>query len=332
MEKFFLNKTIENSNINTLVSIIVITYNSAAHVLETLTSIEAQTYVNIELIIADDASTDDTLRKCRRWLNEHATRFSNTVIMESPVNQGISANCNNGIKAANGEWIKMIAADDVLLNDAVESNIDFIRNENDPVRIIHSESLYYKNNFDEQNRFDGEIFGNQLIADPGSTAEIQYQILLRGCHVNTPTVFINKNVFQEIGLFDEQFRNIEDWPMWIRVAEAGIKFHFLNKPTVRYRDHEASVSNQRPEGKLYKELSLTEWPIYKKLVINNVSKFEKFLILALEQRRRILIKAGLNKNNFFARSFDYISFWPIKKLQLLAEQNVFKKLRKRMKK
>ncbi len=331
MEQNILNKTIVNSNTNPLISIIVITYNSAAHVLETLESIGVQTYTNIELIIADDASSDNTLVKCRLWLDENASRFNKTVVIESPTNLGISGNCNKGVKAANGEWIKLIAADDVLLIDAVESNIDFILKSNEPVYIIHSESLYYRDNFDEPNRIEGEVFGNQLIAQAPS-AEIQYQILLRGCHVNTPTVFIHKNVFHEVGLFDEQFRNIEDWPMWIRVADSGIKFHFLNKPTVKYRAHDASVSNQTPDGKLYKELSLTEWPIYKKLVMNNVSKFEKFLIIALEKRRRMMIKAGLNKNNFLARSVDYMSFWPIKKLQLLAEQNIFKKLRRRMKK
>ena len=332
MENNILNKTKENSNPEPLVSIIVITYNSTAHVLETLESIRDQTYANIELIITDDASTDDTLEKCMQWIDKNSARFSNTIMLESPVNLGISANCNKGVKAANGEWIKLIAADDFLLNDAIESNIDFIKSSNEPVHIIHSESLYYRNNFDEQNRIEGEVFGNQLITNGDATAEIQYQILLRGCHVNTPTVFINKEVFSEVGLFDEQFRNIEDWPMWIRVADAGIKFHFLNKPTVRYRMHDASVSNQVPGGKLYKELSLTEWPIYKKLVINNVPKFEKFLIIALEQRRKLMIKAGLNRNNSLSRSLDYLSIWPIKKLQLLAEQNAFKKLKKRIRK
>lgn len=332
MEKNFLNKTIENSNNKPLVSIIVIAYNSAAFVLETLESIGAQTYPNIELIITDDASTDDTLVKCRQWVDKNSKRFLSSVIIESPINLGISANCNRGVRAALGEWIKLIAADDVLFTDAIEANMEYIRNAKEPVQIMYSESEYYKDKFNEDCKIKVEIFGNQLMADEGATAEIQYQILLRGCHVNTPTVFMNRSIFNIAGYFDEQFENIEDWPMWIRIADAGIKFHFLNKPTVRYRTHDASVSNQTPDGKLYKELSLTEWPIYNKLVINNVSKFEKFLIIALEKRRRMLIQAGLNKNNFFARSADYISMWPIKKLQLLAEQNVFKKLRKRIKK
>lgn len=330
METKLSNRTDVNFNNLPLVSIIVLTYNSASFVIETLDSIKDQTYTNIELIITDDASSDDTLVKCRQWVELNAERFSFIKIMESPVNLGISANCNKGIKAANGEWIKLIAADDVLLKDAIESNIEFAYKSADPGLVIHSESFYYKNNFQEHNRFEGEIFGSQLIANEGATAEIQYQILLRGCHVNTPTVFINKSVFQKVGFFDERFRNIEDWPMWLHITASGIRFNFLNKPTIRYRIHDASVSNQKGDDRFFKELSLTEWPIYKALVINHVTRFEKFLIIALEKRRRILIRIGLDKNNFAVKAIDYISLWPLKKLQILAEKKVFKKLARKM--
>ena len=80
-----------------LVSIIVITYNSSKYVLETLESAYNQTYQNIELIISDDCSTDDTVEVCKKWVDEHKDRFVRSEIITTPVNTGIPVNCNRGL-------------------------------------------------------------------------------------------------------------------------------------------------------------------------------------------------------------------------------------------
>jgi len=82
---------------NPLVSIIVITYNSAKFVLETLESAKAQTYQNIELIISDDGSTDNTVQICREWLKNNKESFVNTELITVEKNTGIPANCNRGV-------------------------------------------------------------------------------------------------------------------------------------------------------------------------------------------------------------------------------------------
>src|SRR5690606_22852216 len=96
---------------NPLVSIIVITYNSSKYVLETLESARAQTYQNIELIISDDGSKDATVQICRDWLKENSDRFVHSQLLTVEHNTGIPANCNRGVKASKGEWIKLIAGD-----------------------------------------------------------------------------------------------------------------------------------------------------------------------------------------------------------------------------
>ncbi|KAA6320476.1 putative glycosyltransferase EpsE, partial [termite gut metagenome] len=97
-----------------LVSIVVITYNSSKYVLETLESAKVQTYQNIELIVSDDCSTDDTVDVCQNWLDENKERFVRTELLIVLKNTGVSANCNRGYKVAKGEWIKGVAGDDML--------------------------------------------------------------------------------------------------------------------------------------------------------------------------------------------------------------------------
>ncbi|MBH2024900.1 MAG: glycosyltransferase, partial [Flavobacteriales bacterium] len=84
-------------NRNPLVSVVVITYNSSKYVMETLESVKAQTYENIELIISDDGSTDHTIEMCRVWLAQNNNRFPKTKLLTVEENTGIPANCNRGV-------------------------------------------------------------------------------------------------------------------------------------------------------------------------------------------------------------------------------------------
>src|SRR4051794_20989340 len=103
-----------NLLIDPFVSIIVFTYNSSNYVVETLESAKAQTYRNIELIVSDDGSTDETIPLCLDWLTKNKQEFLRAEIITVEKNTGIPANCNRGVKAAAGEWVKLIAGDDIL--------------------------------------------------------------------------------------------------------------------------------------------------------------------------------------------------------------------------
>ncbi len=86
-----------------LISVIVITHNSSDFILETLDSIRLQTYEGIELIISDDASTDETVSICTDWLKEHKKRFVGASLLRHPEQGGIAVNCNRGFFASNGD-------------------------------------------------------------------------------------------------------------------------------------------------------------------------------------------------------------------------------------
>src|SRR5574344_449604 len=103
-----------------LVSIIVITYNSSRFVLETLESAYRQTYQDIELIVSDDCSTDDTYDICQHWVSIHKERFVRSICTQTPRNGGICWNYNHALKFVQGDWIKYIAGDDILKDNSIE--------------------------------------------------------------------------------------------------------------------------------------------------------------------------------------------------------------------
>lgn len=111
-----------------LVSIVIITYNSANYVTETLESISRQTYCGpIELIVSDDCSQDNTLDICRDWMKHHGSMFVRADIIQTSHNSGICANHNNALKHVRGEWIKYIAGDDMLMPRCIERFVEETR-------------------------------------------------------------------------------------------------------------------------------------------------------------------------------------------------------------
>ena len=110
-----------------LVTVAVMTYNSARYVIETLESVKAQTYPNIALIVSDDASQDNTIELVREWISQTSNkeRFKGFELLTVPVNKGIPASCNRVLAAAESDWVKFIAGDDILLPNYIDDNIKF---------------------------------------------------------------------------------------------------------------------------------------------------------------------------------------------------------------
>ncbi len=226
-----------------LVSIIVITYNSSKYVLETLESAKAQTYQNIELIVSDDCSTDNTVEICREWIAKNKERFVRTELITAEKNTGIPANCNRGVKAAQGEWVKFIAGDDALLPDCIRLNIEQILN-NKNINLLQSNVLYFENIFDKTNFIKtSNIQDNPFFQKVNDTD--QYRQMLYGNKIIAPSMFIKRNVVFNIGGFDEDLSLIEDLPFWTKALQYGYKIDYFNDVTVKYRVHNNHTLKQK---------------------------------------------------------------------------------------
>lgn len=238
-----------------LVSICVITYNSSKFVLETLESAKKQTYKNIELIVSDDASIDSTVEICEKWIKENNSRFVNARVITTNHNSGTSSNCNRVIQNAAGEWIKIIAGDDILLDDCIEKCVRFV-NEHPSAKWMVGKTLKYENLIDDDHLIKNDtLYTPQRLSVLKGSLEEQRLAILNYTFIEAPALFINTNVLKNVGGYDEKYRLLEDWPMYMKLLKAGYKCYFLDDFIVGYRQSDNSVFNVRskPFNFVYKE-------------------------------------------------------------------------------
>lgn len=292
----------KREGIEPLVSIIVITYNSSIFVLETLESAKAQTYQNIELIISDDCSKDNTVEICRKWLNENKNRFVKTELITVPENTGIPANCNRGVRASKGEWVKLIAGDDILHNNAIE-NFVFFTNDNIDCCLVHSDYYSFKDHFVIENIIEyKKEWRIDIFLDNNVTQSVQNKILHYFCPIVAPTVFIKRNIIYSVGGFDENIRSMEDMPMWLKLSNAGYKFYYLNKKTVFYRIHKTSTSNVNTKNLFNTNLTRNKKLLYDKYTKEAYSTRGKIYQKLFFQVQFLLENIGLNSRNIVSIS------------------------------
>jgi glycosyltransferase involved in cell wall biosynthesis len=257
-----------------LISVIVVSYNSANFIIETLDSIYNQKYDQIELIIADDCSTDSTAEVVMQWALVKKNRFSNYIFDVAKKNSGISANLNRGLKYANGKWIKLIAADDILLPDCLLTNVDFIKN-NPSARIVHSSSYYYQQDFKPENfLYERKVQDEQIARslDP----KYQLFILKWAPSINAPSVFIEKKLLDEVGNYDTDIASFDDWPMWLKISRTNVSIFTMNKVTVCYRMNPNSFSNKNRDSKLYSNIYKILYEFSRKYLFSELSWIDRF--------------------------------------------------------
>lgn len=277
---------------NELVSIVVLCYNSEEYVTETLDSILRQGYSPLELIITDDASTDQTLTVCRNWLDAHGQRFINTRLLRVDKNTGTSRNANRGVRASSGAWIKVIAGDDLLQTDCILSFINFVQS-ND-AQVVVSSMTPFRDEGNERKFGNIKNYSNELFYRPSTTSRQQFLISLFRYGINSPTLFMKRSAFDDVDGYDENMKIIEDMAMYFRFTLHRKKIYYLNQSTVYYRMHEASVSNSA------KRSLVSEWK-----EIDREHRYETYI-------RPNVDKLALNLNRMLMKLYykkDRLSRW-----------------------
>jgi glycosyltransferase involved in cell wall biosynthesis len=212
---------------NKLVSVIIPTYNYRRYVTDAVESALAQTYRPIEVIVADDGSTDGT--------GEELRRFGDQIRYLHQENRGLPAARNLGIRTATGEYLAFLDSDDLWDPTKLEKQMAVI--EADPkVGAV----------FCEANRVEletGALIRRQPCR-PDARGDIRRTLLQRNCVTGSGSaVLARRECFEKAGLFDESLRSCEDWDMWIRISR-HFHFDFVPEPLVTLRSHAASMTRR----------------------------------------------------------------------------------------
>lgn len=282
-----------------LFSVVVLTYNQENLVVETLNSIYNQSFKNIELVISDDASKDNTQKVIRDWIESHKDRFANVVINFNKKNLGISGNHTTGIKLANGEFVKYIGGDDILFPDAIKKMHAFLEN-NKEARFCSSKiKEFYKRN--DNYITCGESPEKRVLKKlKESDVNKQFRILSQACFISATGNFFRKSIFEDYGYFDEKYTCFEDWPQWLKFLLNGERLFLLDDYTGLHRKHRDSVSTSLLYSKNNKSF-LDQLNVYKEYIFPNLDKLslvEAFSVLIHAKRLKYLIENGVNQKNF----------------------------------
>jgi glycosyltransferase involved in cell wall biosynthesis len=219
-----------------LVSVIVIAYNSSKYITETLESIKNQTYKNIELIITDDSSKDNTVDICSEWIEKNKNRFIDTLIVTTEKNTGISGNCNRGLSVATGEWFKLIAGDDILEDKCIYEYVRYIKKNKDVSCISCKITV-----FSDQEEYPMPFTVPDYFFNVSSKRQLRY-LLGKNNFIPGSSVFMKLQLVNSLGGCDERFPMIDDYPLYVKVCDIGQKFYLLNMALVRYRVHSENMS------------------------------------------------------------------------------------------
>ena len=229
-----------------LVSIIVVAYNSSKTVIETLESIKEQTYPNIELIVSDDCSTDETCSIVQEWIDDNKEHFLYRELVTTSKNTGVSGNINRGVAVTHGEWIKSIAADDLLTPTAIEEFVNFVTAHPEKVRMCVCDV--------EPFAVDGEVseyiicLYHRFFEEASEDFEKQRRRVMTSNVFIGPGYFYSKELFDEIGGFSDKYGNAEEWPFVYKVIMSGNRIYTIDKKLVRYRVSSSSLCHGDGSG------------------------------------------------------------------------------------
>lgn len=205
-----------------MISIIIPCYNQAQYLKEAIDSALNQTYKNVEIVVVNDGSTDNTDEVIEPYLQNQK------IIYKKQSNKGLPGARNFGIQFCSGDFILPLDADDVMLPEWLEECLKF--NPNDKTLISTPYEFYNKDLSEKLNHISPSWH-------PVNEAEIFYGMTTHA------SVLYTKKLWQDIGGYDEFFVHYEDWEFTIRALDYGCQIYTIDRPMIKYRRHGVTLTD-----------------------------------------------------------------------------------------
>lgn len=199
-------------------SIITINYNNAEGLKKTLASVASQTYVNIEHIIVDGASTDGSVDVIKEYENQlHITHSTIHLLWSSEPDTGIYNAMNCGIRKATGEYVQILNSGDILAAPDVTERMMAALHQTSNIQHQTSISIFYGNMLKS---YDGKtIISRDTCGGKMYTPE-SFLYFYKGT-LNHDCAYIRRDLFEKYGLYNEQMKICSDWEWYVRAIVLG---------------------------------------------------------------------------------------------------------------
>ena len=217
-----------------LVSVICLCYNHARFVQQAIESVIGQTYANIQLIVVDDASTDNSVEIIKK-VTARCNSVEHLFLSE---NLGNCKAFNKGFALAKGKYVFDFATDDVLVPDRIEKQVTCFEKLGQTYGVVFTDAEY----IDEENRFvrnHYEYLFRKKLLNYVPQGDV-FSFIIRRYFVASPTMMVRKSVLDELNGYDENL-SYEDFDFWVRSARI-CQYAFLNEKLTKIRLSKSSMS------------------------------------------------------------------------------------------
>lgn len=215
-----------STSIQPRISIVMPAYNVAPYIGETLESVFAQTFDDYEVIVVNDGSPDTD--ELERVLEPYEDRIH--YIKQE--NRGAGAARNEALRAARGDLIAFLDADDLWLPDYLSEQVQFLQGGN--FDLVYADALLFG---------DSPLAGRTFMETAPSTGEVTFlSLITHRCAITTSGVLARRQLIFEVGLFDESLRNSQDFDLWLRLVRHGGRASFQKKVLLKYRCRKEGLS------------------------------------------------------------------------------------------
>lgn len=231
-----------------LVSVIIPTYNYGHFVADAVNSALRQTYPNMEIIVVDDGSTDNT--------QDVLKQFEGRIINIKKPNGGLSAARNTGLERAKGAYIAILDSDDVWLAEKTEKQIRAFA-QNPELGVVSCSAYEVDYGLNVKKELPYKNYPDK--------AEFVKNLALRNIVSGGSSAMIKKECFDKVGGFDVEISPSADWEMWLRISQY-YRFHLIEEPLVKIRAGSENMSSLKNAGKMLE----TELRVMEKLAANNI--------------------------------------------------------------
>ena len=216
------------------ISVIMGIYNCADTLDEAIKSILSQTYINWELIMCDDASTDGSYEIAQKYVNKYPDRVK---LIRNITNQGLNITLNNCLEVVTGEYVARMDGDDISLPERLEREARFL-DDHDEFAFVSCPMIY----FDKDGDFAVGRAKEKTVAK---------DLLKGGVFCHAPCM-IRKDVYEEVEGYtvDKRLLRVEDFNLWHKIYAKGYKGYNLQEPLYKMRDDKKALKRRTLRSRL----------------------------------------------------------------------------------